>query len=369
MIGIAIRYAVELGMHRRFKSSGSRIQDPYRIEVQRRVFWSAYVLDRAISLTLGRPFALSESEVDVDLPVDIDDDIVDAEIIHRSQQHVLHGARPSNLSSFVHLCRLRKLESRIKQRLYSAGSPAATTPDTSYDDIIDSFHNDLVDWLQNVPVHCSQAQLGPNYCLYSTQEFFRIQYSKALRMLLQHRITQLSTYREDSSKKYLALSARAAGDICHYYKTLHQRRPLGWNLLALHSIFTAGLTLLYCIWMDKDHPNLARIENVRSCSNVLFAISERWPTARRFRDIFEILAQRMIGLVSSHEPLLGDLDNMSFPPEDRKAVRPISGSSSSAPLPTDQDDFWAMLDELVDDEFIRSQFQLENETPSGFLDN
>ena len=67
IIGFAVRYAVELGMHRNIKCGGPRAQDPYRIEIRRRVFWSAYVLDRAVSLTLGRPFALSENDIDVDV--------------------------------------------------------------------------------------------------------------------------------------------------------------------------------------------------------------------------------------------------------------------------------------------------------------
>jgi hypothetical protein len=67
IVGVAIRYAVELGLHRKIKSSDLSPEDCYRIQLRRRVFWSAYVLDRAISLTLGRPFALSEGDIDVDV--------------------------------------------------------------------------------------------------------------------------------------------------------------------------------------------------------------------------------------------------------------------------------------------------------------
>jgi hypothetical protein len=121
------------------------------------------------------------------------------------------------------------------------------------------------------------------------------------------------------------------------------------------------------MWVDKRHPSLAQFDDIRATSNVLFAICERWPTATRFRDCFEVLAQRMIGLVST-QFLHGDLDNTSVLPENRNfSIEPIP--ESIPPLPTDQDDFWAMLDELVDDEYIRSQFQLDEiEVSSRFLD-
>ncbi|KAE8382480.1 fungal-specific transcription factor domain-containing protein [Aspergillus bertholletiae] len=371
IIGFAVRYAVELGMHRNIKCGGPRAQDPYRMEIRRRVFWSAYVLDRAVSLTLGRPFALSENDIDVDLPFALEQIPIRPKDIQYLDFSVAPAdQKAADLSSFVHLCRLRRLESRIKQELYSPNSLPATQ-DYSYDTTIDALRQELLNWLDSIPFkYTSENQLPDGYSVYDTPEFFRIQYSKALRMLLQHRITQVS-YEANSpkDKEYLTLSARAAGDICQYYRTLHQRRPLGWNFLALHSIFTAGLTLLYCIWAEREHADLARFEDIRSCSNVLFAISERWPTATKFRDIFEILAKRMIDLVTLSSVAQGGLDDTSFLPE---AVIPPAGAlPESAGLTTmHQDDFWAMLDELVDDDYIRSQFQSGSlESPWGYFDS
>ncbi|KAE8416450.1 fungal-specific transcription factor domain-containing protein [Aspergillus pseudocaelatus] len=371
IIGFAVRYAVELGMHRNIKCGGPRAQDPYRIEIRRRVFWSAYVLDRAVSLTLGRPFALSENDIDVDLPYALEQSPVNGKKIQYNESSAaLTETKTSNLSSFVHLCRLRQLESRIKQELYSASTPT-TMQDYSYDATIDSYRQELLEWLNNIPFKfTSDGQVQEGYSLYDTPEFFRIQYSKALRMLLQHRITHVSSETNSSKdKEYLALSARAAGDICQYYRTLHQRRPLGWNFLALHSIFTAGLTLLYCIWAEREHADLARFEDIRSCSNVLFAISERWPTATKFRDIFEVLAKRMIDLVSLSSIPHGGLGDTSFLPE--AGISPARALQESAGYPAmNQDDFWAMLDELVDDDYIRSQFQLNGvESSWGLFDS
>ena len=59
-----MRMAIELGLHRATKSD-KRTLDPYRIEVRKRVFWTAYLIDREVCMALGRPFAVAEHEIDV----------------------------------------------------------------------------------------------------------------------------------------------------------------------------------------------------------------------------------------------------------------------------------------------------------------
>ncbi len=57
----------------------------------------------------------------------------------------------------------------------------------------------------------------------------------------------------------------------------------------------AGLTLIYCTWMDPALIFNSTINNdINACSIVLFVITERWPGARRFRDTFEFLKQNVI---------------------------------------------------------------------------
>ncbi|KIW00489.1 uncharacterized protein PV09_08010 [Verruconis gallopava] len=62
--------------------------------------------------------------------------------------------------------------------------------------------------------------------------------------------------------------------------------------MALHSVFFAGLTLLYCSWIQpKGIYTISTANDINACSIVLYVITERWPAARRYRDIFEILKQ------------------------------------------------------------------------------
>ncbi|KAH8705919.1 fungal-specific transcription factor domain-containing protein [Talaromyces proteolyticus] len=355
IIGLAVRCAVEMGLHRNFRGQQGKNHSLYSIEVRRRTFWSAYILDRAVSLTLGRPFALAEHDIDVALPLDIDDTTTDENVIKLAQQNGATGTF-STLSSFIHMCRLRRIESKIQHEIFGAGDEIFI-PDSSYDEKIDLLRRMLDSWREVIPVQPNcELQGGRGYSIYDTKEFLNIQYSKALRMLLQPRITTTRySPNDDKTAFYFSLSARAAGDICQYYKTLHQRRPLGWNLLALHSIFMAGLTLLYCIWALRETPNLSVLEDIRACSNVLFAISERWPTANRFRDVFEVLTKKLMETVMNGEvPATNDCEGHDLEQEMDFAS---PGFES----------FWTIFDDLVDDEYIRDQFRFDEGENSAFM--
>jgi len=65
-----VRYAasicVEMGLHRK----RSRIENDKQArdeELRRRIFWVCYCLDRSISIVLGRPFAIADRDINVEV--------------------------------------------------------------------------------------------------------------------------------------------------------------------------------------------------------------------------------------------------------------------------------------------------------------
>ncbi|KAL1979669.1 hypothetical protein VTN96DRAFT_5396 [Rasamsonia emersonii] len=207
-----------------------------------------------------RRHIVGDHEIDVRLPVNIDDDVKDPERI-RPLQQIQDSPEVSTdfisittLSSFIHICHLRRLESKIHHQLYAADLGICFA-DGSHDHVIDNLKAELDVWQERIPDYNAAKNLDPyDYSIYHTPEFFKIQHSKAL----------------------------------------------GWILLATHSIFTAGLTLLYCLWANRENVNvyLTLFDDIRSCSTVLFVVAERWPTVRRFRDVFKVLARKMFQIVS-----------------------------------------------------------------------
>ena len=110
--GLAMRSAIELGLHRDVTSDKL-----FQTEMRKRVFWAAYVLDRNISITLGRPLSIQEKHINLALPLNLsDNDLISEDVSLGSGQ--LRTPAPSDLSTFIHILKLRQLSSRIQSTFY-----------------------------------------------------------------------------------------------------------------------------------------------------------------------------------------------------------------------------------------------------------
>lgn len=69
-VGQAMRLCIELGLHRRTKVRGLPKMRDFTLaslEMRKRVFWTAYCVDRQVSIILGRPFAISDRDIDAEV--------------------------------------------------------------------------------------------------------------------------------------------------------------------------------------------------------------------------------------------------------------------------------------------------------------
>jgi len=69
-----IRYAtsicIEMGLHRKPARITTAAQ-AREAEIRRRIFWSCYCLDRSTSIVLGRGFAISDKDINVEVSYEI----------------------------------------------------------------------------------------------------------------------------------------------------------------------------------------------------------------------------------------------------------------------------------------------------------
>lgn len=65
-----VRYAlsvcIEMGLHRK-RTKITSTHEARDVEIRRRIFWSCYCLDRATSIVLGRAFAISDRDINVEV--------------------------------------------------------------------------------------------------------------------------------------------------------------------------------------------------------------------------------------------------------------------------------------------------------------
>ncbi len=62
-VGAAMRLCIELGLHRKPRRNIPSVEG----EMNKRRFWTAYFLDRDISIALGRPPSISDHDIDADV--------------------------------------------------------------------------------------------------------------------------------------------------------------------------------------------------------------------------------------------------------------------------------------------------------------
>ncbi|KAJ9142934.1 hypothetical protein NKR23_g6746 [Pleurostoma richardsiae] len=255
---------------------------------------------RSVSIILGRPFAISDRDIDVELPFDINEAFEDSSVIERAAEAAAKAISPgpqprsTSMTGFIHICRLRIIESNIQQSIYRVDRPFDVTETD-----VEHFIRQLDEWKANMPNDARNREL-PNVdsmCV-DGYDYYMVYYYKCLRYLL-HPVILSS---DQSDTRFLRKCAEACGGVCRTYKKLHQTVPVGFSVMALHSVFLAGLTLIYCVWASpKELFNTRTSNDMNACSIVLYIITERWPGARQCRDAYESIKQSVLDSIEDSE--------------------------------------------------------------------
>jgi hypothetical protein len=224
MIGLAIRTCIDLGLHREAYYGNLT---PYEGQLRRRLFWTVYFLERVIAVSLGRPYSIADRDIDVTMPLEIDDTVRDDGLIARtlavSPSPTFQMSRPSsNITLAIQCFRLKRLESHIQGTIYRVDKPISSLIAK-----INPILKMLEDWHRALPPSSP----------YET-DYLGMHYYKAVRLLLQPFLTILPP-----SDRRIALCLLASGQLCQIFKRLHQRDSYGHSFIALHSVFIAGVTM------------------------------------------------------------------------------------------------------------------------------
>jgi hypothetical protein len=189
----------------------------------------------------------------------------------------------TSLSCFIHIIRLRKIESHIQQSIYRVDKHKNLSRKK-----IDYFLGILEEWRGASPIPFPENDTE-TYS-YDGVYYFEVYYYKCLRLLLYPHL--LSPVVDPD---ILVRCADACGGVCRSYKALHRETSVGFSLMAIYAIFLSGLTLLYCLWMSPSTIySTTTMNDLNACSVLLYVIAERWPDAKRYRDAFETIKQNVL---------------------------------------------------------------------------
>jgi hypothetical protein len=266
-----------------------------------------------VSISLGRPLALHDDDIQVQLPSAAGDEALD----QASRDIPLS---PSNKTSpFVMHILLRKIQSRIHRSMYTS-QPIQALPMHERQAIRREIFNELQLWQSNISLLNlpPKDKLSATTSSYLHPSWYQALYHSGCLLLFRPSATfpateGLESYEDmDDVPQMIWNSSRLV--LSHYYELLRDRH-LNYSWVCLYTIFMAGLANTYsvgCCAQRRKRGIMAFlpsffdvVSDVRDCSNILTAICERWDDARGSCDIFNRLSmsalKELVASTSFHQ--------------------------------------------------------------------
>ncbi|KAJ5691398.1 hypothetical protein N7488_012133 [Penicillium malachiteum] len=278
MIGLAMRACVDFGLHRDMRY---KCLQPCEAQLQRRLFWSVYLIERHTAWSLGRPFSIMEEEIDTKPPDNVNDTIDGDEGLEglnesypgtRSQQH-----KPT-LGRFIGSIGLQRIVSQIQTRIYRVDKQSSVL-------------------LPEVPPLMSKLQefkeTLPSLDL-AEEDFVLMHWNNSVRILLQPFLSILPP-----QDKLISICLFASGQMCQLFKKLRQRDSSSHSFLLVNSVFMAGLTMCFCLFRSPNLWSPAVSNDIRACSSTLSVMAERNPKLKKYRDGLETVINRAMEYVEA----------------------------------------------------------------------
>ncbi|RFU24419.1 hypothetical protein B7463_g11918, partial [Scytalidium lignicola] len=319
-LGLAIHVAQSIGLHVEdsLKQPVTNLT-PTEQEIERRTWYSMYVLDRLLALQLGRPFAIHEEDYCVNLPSETPETVP---LFEGITDYSLLGDRPSPINYFISVIKFSQILGQVISNLYR---PSQVTDDPDRMLLCTAtLDGSLTDWKLELPRHL-RFDLGHTFeksMIFKRQRnMLAIKYHH-LRTLI-HRPYLCLSWLQQHNPPLMALVDRAHDrvstleKVCVYeaQQTAHLLHNVAdekslvhdfpwWQMISC--LLCASSVLLVaraCIEpYQSDHliRSQALDEDAETCLKVFDALSVNSDAARRARDMMEGLKRARIPPSSDH---------------------------------------------------------------------
>jgi len=169
---------------------------------------------------LGRPFAIDDSVIDVDLPSETSEPV------------------------FNHLARLGHITSTMHVSIYHQDTAAQNAPNNTDIMALRNFHTQLTLWRLEAPTFDSFT------CFYETHEFFELTYQESRLWLFRAAINKLPVGSSNMRDKLLSLCLQAAQRIIACFNTLWRNNLATYSRAFTRLILVSGLITVSVIKMQ-----------------------------------------------------------------------------------------------------------------------
>ncbi|KPI38970.1 Positive regulator of purine utilization [Cyphellophora attinorum] len=277
-VGAALRLAVEIGLHKDPIEEMSATD----LDVRRRVFWTAYAMDRNISIARNLPTCLADGAISVEFPSVLSDNVIAKQKPGESAQQNIDGA-DSNTSKAklvcLHVLRWRRLQSEMQTVLHQQ-APLGYAPIDIERWQHDAQHR-IMEWYKDLP---RTSTFDPNER--RIIENFDLTYHRAMLYLYQPSPNWLNP----TEAAWLKILDAAENMVRLYRKFFEEKRfTIYWQ--AVEGLSAAGTALLNAYSRSssvKERITLSVLrELVQTCSNVLWGMVSLFPSFKARRESFD----------------------------------------------------------------------------------
>ncbi|KAL4934771.1 hypothetical protein BDV06DRAFT_229469 [Aspergillus oleicola] len=287
---LCMRLCIEQGLHKSPTTRKPLLQE----QLERRVFWECYVIDRYSSITLDRPLAIADHDIQVLLPVDANDEEIEAAEGTLSDLDLFQVTSPvrsghSELTVFFSSVRHRQITSNIHglfQVKALSGGPHSVTATGRICTNLYRLLRELDNWRQSNPVFENPK------CLYETQDWWDLRWRRERLILVRKAMDLIPKRGNTPPRDLLALCFENAAAVIALFCGLYTSKQMTYTRSYFQTLFTAGLSIVFYLSVasDLDFSTMDQaMEALAQCEHIFKELGHELPDAAQYVAVYEAL--------------------------------------------------------------------------------
>ncbi|TFK23617.1 hypothetical protein FA15DRAFT_670332 [Coprinopsis marcescibilis] len=285
--GTALRLSIEKGWHRR----GSHSMPDGRQEIEKRIFWSLIWLDRIVGLILGRPPGICAEDIDVDYPIECDDEYWDSETSDSRTAFIQPDGQPSMITGFIRYLKLSEIAELTLRTIYSTKKYKASTGAMGEEwarRTVSRLNLLLDQWISSLPNYLIWDPRTPNVHFWNQAVNLHTTY-QLLRIQIHRPFLHGSSPFAAEALKVCVDAARSCSEVA--VNALNRQKYIAPQIIQ--ATFASSLATLVSIWLGRasksPYDPKQSLEVLGTCLRVLKEGETGWLVSGRLVDIISEL--------------------------------------------------------------------------------
>lgn len=307
-----MRMCIEQNLHK--PPPSSRKTTLLEEQLERRVFWESYMIDRYSSITLDRPFAMTDNAIQIGLPADANDEELEAAEMSGAFSDLNSFCAASSLTAvattmkrttemsvFSACVRLRQITSKIPSAFQESSiNGPDRSPVTARGAVyasLDRLLRDLQVWRQSAPIFENPS------CLYEMQEWYDLLCLRERLLLSRKALDLVSKPKNIPPKDLVTLCLRCAVGAITGFCQLFERNKITFTRSYFQMLFTGGLSIMFCLSVVRDYDSetiRGAIDAILQGEIALRQMGEELPDAKRYVAVYEALGANVLRKSNRH---------------------------------------------------------------------